>query len=425
MDVALFLGLPVNIRKQVYFHLGGQFADLGPDILQGLYFTDVIKLPAEYYQPSRYQQRLRRRLYPIFEPYLGIFDYMPSLVNRWLEYALWLRYDCIVLDCMRLNHLYEGELIGPINLVYLDGRVRLSFFDKNYMLWNWYTYKEYARWIDNENDQIELTYLKLNLENLRYDLVAKILSSMQRDKVLDFINQIQFEQEDEDEEPISFDEQDDFETSSYRIRDPAVIRVVQTMDLMKGLKRLAFRGDRLYEGMVNFHGVRDNPGKTINYMVKKKIFHLQILQVGSLCKTGVADFTRWENLRELKLVQVGEVDFNKMLLPSNCRLLTICGAQVLYWWDIVDQIEHMASDRYTTKMRGSMRYHTLDEKSMDVETLFQCRIIVKDCLQNLNFIKLQDIYEIKGRKFVVPRSLFYNKRILMSGKIGADQLIIV
>ncbi|CAR29203.1 ZYRO0G03102p [Zygosaccharomyces rouxii] len=425
MDVAFFLGLPIDIRKQVYFHLDGQFVDLGPDIVQGLYFADVIKLPAEPYKPSRHQQLLRKRLYSIFEPYLNIFDYVPSLVDRWLEYSLWLRYDCIVLDCMRLNHLYEGELIGPINLIYLDGRVRVSFFDKNYMLWNWYTYREYAKWIDDENDQIELTYLKLNLEYLRYDLVARILHDMQRDKVLDFVNQIQFEQEDEDDEPIEIDDQDDFETASYRIKDPTVIKVIQTMDLMKGLQRLIFRGDRLYESLVNFHGVRDNPGKTINYMAKKRIVFLQLLQAGSLCKTGVADFTRWENLRELKLVRVGEIDFNKMLLPPNCRLLTVRGAQTLYWWDVVDRIEQMVGDCYTSEVHGNVCHRTLDPKSMNIETFFQCQIIVKDSFQHLNFIKLQDIYELKGRKIVVPRSLFYNKRILMSGEIGADQIIIV
>lgn len=425
MDVALFLGLPIDIRKQVYFHLDGQFVNLGPDIVQELYFADVIKLSAEHYKPKRNQELLRKRLYPIFEPYLGIFDYVPSLVDRWLEYSLWLRYDCIVLDCMRLNHLYEGELIGPVNFIYLDGRVRLSFFDKHYILWNWYTYKEYARWIDNENNQIELTYLKLNLEYLKYDFVSKILQNMKRDNVLDLINQIQFEQEDEDENPIEFDDQEDFETASYRVENPSVIKVVQTMDLMKGVQRLFFRGDRLYESLVNFHGVRDNPGKTINYMVKKRILFLELLQIESLCKTGIADFSRWENLRELKLVRVGEIDLNKMLLPPSCRILTMCGIQTLYWWYIVDQIEQMMGSCYTKKVYGNVYHRVLDSSLIDIETLFRCQIMVKECFQHLNYIKLQDIYEIKGRKLVLPRSLFYEKRILMRGTIGVNQIIIV
>lgn len=425
MDVALFLGLPINIRKLVYFHLDGKFVDLGPDISQNLYFTNVIKLPAERYEPSKYQERLRRRSYRIFEPYLSLFDYSLSLVDEWLEYSLWLRYDCIILDCMRLNHLYGGELIGPINLIYLDGRVRLAYFDKNYMLWNWYTYGEYARWIDEENDQIDLSYLKLNLEYLSHDLMIRILREMQRDQLLDFINQIQFEQEDQEDDPKKFDNQDDFETASYRIKDPTVTQVIQSIESMKGLRSLIFRGDQLYEGLVNFHGFRDNPGKTINYIAKRRILYMQILQTESLSKTGLADFTRWENLRELALVGVHEIDLNKTLLPPNCRLLTIRGVQMLHWWDVVDSIEQRIGKCYTTQVRYNVSHRILDPQSIETETFSQCQIIVKENFQHLNFMKLQDIYEIKGRKIVVPRSLFYNKRILLTGKKGFDQIIIV
>lgn len=426
MDAVQFLALPIDIRKLVYFHLNGQFCNVGPETTRELYFSDVFVLPAKEYTPNERQRRLRKRLYKVFENYLGLFDYEPALIDTWLEYSLWLRYDCIVLDCLRLNHLFEGNLIGPVDLIYLDGRVRLAYFDKNFMLWSCYTFSEYARWIEDENDQTEITYLRLNLEYLRFAQVDKILKNLRRDYLLDFVSQIRFEQEDNDEYMESQEDSDeDFETASYRVRDPATIRVIQSIETMRGLRRLSVRGTYLYECLVNFHGVRDNPGNTINYIVKKRITCIELLQAGSVCRTGVADFTRWENLRELKLIRVGEVDLNKTLLPHNCRLVTILGASQLRWWDVVDKVEEVVGDRFDIKnINKTCTMKSINKSLMDAEEVMQCQTIVKACFRPINYMKLHDIYSLVGDKLVVPGALFYNKRILL-GKHVAKEIIVV
>lgn len=429
MDVSLFFGLPIDIRRQVYYHLDGNFCKIAPAPVQHLYIDEVIQLSPKTEARSKRQELLFKRYYELFSPYLNIFDYSPSLFDQWLEYSLWLRYDAIVLDCMRINHSYGGSLIGHLDWIYLDDRPRLAYF-KNCMLMVWYTLREYARWIikeeidDEEADNLNL--FGLNLEYLNLDMVKKILNSMKFNDYVMLLSEVFFDQEDEDESDLGEDKMD-IDEMSYPMNDLKGIEVIKDLDTMKNLAKISVRGAPLFEALINFHGVRDNPGKTISYMVKKRIMQLELWQISDPSKTGLADFTRWENLRDLRLIKVRSVDLNKFVLPKLCQILILKQVTVMRWWDVESKINELIEGKTTiTKLDDFTNERRLDQKTMDPSEIMQCRSIVWQSLKNLNFLKLQNVSEIYGGKIVVPNALYNNRRIqIFPSTSMVNEIIIV
>lgn len=424
MDVVLYLGLPIDIRKQIYYHLDGNFCGTVPTSVEQLYCGSFVQLTSSKYKRNDRQRLLAKRLYHLFSPFIEIFDYSPSLIDEWLDYSLWLRYDCIVLDCMRLNHTYGGSLIGPIDWIYLDGRLRLAYF-KNCMLQVWYSFQEFTRWIVDEGGEECMDYLRLNLEYFKCTPVEKMLNSLKQNELYLFLNQIFFDQESDGETEDEILD-NNAEAISYQLTNLPTIRVVNNMEAMKKLDKISVRGDHLYQTLINFHGVRDNPGKIINYLVKRRILRIELLQIDDLTKPSLSDLTRWENLRALYLGNVAKIDLNKLVLPYKCQSLTIKDATTVTWWNLETNLEDMTKYAFITKRLNSYTMmKTIDRRSMDPDILGQLQALVWRSLKPLNFVKLQCVHEIPGGRIVVPKALYDNKRILIYPMTDAIQEIII
>lgn len=425
MNVILFLELPIDIRKEVYYHLDGNFCGIGSTSVEQLYCSNFVQLPSSKYKKNERQRLLGKRLYHLFSPFIGIFDYSPSLIDEWLDYSLWLRYDCIVLDCMRLNHTYGGSLIGPMDWVYLDNRLRLAYF-KNCMLQVWYTFREYTRWIvDEEGEEESINYLRLNLEYFKCTPVEKISTLLKRNEIFLFLNHILFDQESDGETEDQIIDNNG-EEMSYQLTNMPIIKVVNNMEAMKKLDKISVRGAHLYQSLINFHGVRDNPGKTINYLVKKRILHIELLQIDDLTRSSLSDLTRWENLRELCLGNIEEIDLNRLVLPNSCQNITIKNASRVIWWKLEIDLEDMTKYTFTTKkLNIYTTAKAIDRQSVDPDIFGQLQALVWRTLKPLNFIKLQCVHEIPGGRIVIPKTLYDNKRFLIYPMTNAIQEIII
>ncbi|QLQ78146.1 hypothetical protein HG537_0A03930 [Torulaspora globosa] len=428
MDVGLFLALPVDIRVRVYYHLDGNFNSVTPDPIEQLYCDKIIKLaPQAQEDRNSGQKLLRKKLYGIFARYLNIFDYSPLLIDRWLEYALWLRYDSIVLDCMRLNHAYGGALIGQMDWIYLDGRLRLGYF-KNCMLVVWYTLREYARWIIREETQEEdldgISFFRLNVEYSSLDLLKRIFNSMRNNDLFLLLSEVFLEEDGETDLPALVD--DDNDQIAYPIEDLKVIELLGKIELMKNLNKISVRGDRLFEALINFHGVRDNPGRTISYMVRKRIMRLELWQLNEPARSGLADFTKWENLRELRFVNINTIDLNKLVIPNVCKMILLDRVSEVVWWDLETKISSVIEgSTITRKLNGTTKLRFLDRNSLKSDNLGQCQSIVWQAFKHLNFLKLQNVTKVRGGKIVIPCALYNNKRILVFPTTSCINEIIV
>lgn len=195
---------------------------------------------------------LQSRLFNLFNlknfNYLDTFNDDLDLLKEWLTLTRWLRFDCIVLDYLRINHLNDGILCKSLDWIILnDDSLQLAFFtnivhqennkpnddnnfhddlfqidnilsddatSSNILLQVWYTYEEFQKWIIQYNtvsdfnsqytngmdriydvdnsDMDSIIYTCVNLEILPLPLVRKLLQEMKNKQYLDLIYNILF-----------------------------------------------------------------------------------------------------------------------------------------------------------------------------------------------------------------------------------------
>ncbi|EJS42384.1 ctf13p [Saccharomyces arboricola H-6] len=455
-----FLDLPIDIRKEVYFHLDGDFCGAHPCPIDVLYSSNTVELPGTPgYKRSKRSKKLLKYMYPVFASHLSIFEYSPPLIEEWLEYAFWLRYDCLVLDCLKVNHLYDGSLIGALEWTYLDNELRLAYFNKASMLEVWYTFKEYKKWVIEsaacyEFDSNYVSNIKFDIENLTPQTVYKCLSVLEKKDLLSTLRELQFGQ---DEEVREEDDDDEAGSDQYAKSKSTVIRkkrasprsshpdadrvkgkqkqltnmsvtsTIKMMELMKSLRKITVRGEKLYELLINFHGFRDNPGKTISYIVKRRINEIQLSRMEQISRTGLADFTRWDNLQAVILSRIAYVDLNNIVFPKNFKSLTMKRVDKIKWWNIEESIlKELKLDkkifrklyiredksRFTKFLNlCQTKIKELDKSEIDQIKYFRCQALVWHSFGTLNHIKLQNISEVRNNNIIVPRALFDSKRV--------------
>ncbi|QHS75366.1 Ctf13p [Saccharomyces paradoxus] len=457
-----FLELPIDIRKEVYFHLNGNFCGAHPYPIDILYKSNDVELPGKPgYKRSKRSKKLLRYMYPVFASYLNIFEYSPQLIEKWLEYAFWLRYDCLVLDCLRVNHLYDGTLIGAFEWTYLDNELRLAYFNKASMLEVWYTFKEYKMWVIDSAAYSELglpnvNNIQFNIDNLTPQIVGKCLSILEQKDLFTTIREIQFGQDEEvgEERDLDDSEADSDENASSsstlknkkrsvskksysdnsnveakqnQLTSTSVIRTIRCMESMKSLRKIAVGGEKLYELLINFHGFRDNPGKTISYIVKRRINEIRLSRMDRISRTGLADFTRWDNLQTLVLSRIAYIDLNGIVFPKNFKSLTIKHVRKIRWWNIEENIlKELKVNKKTFKSLyikeddskftnffnlRQTRIKQLDKSEINQITCLRCQALVWLSFRALNHIKLQSISEVFNNSIIVPRALFDSKRV--------------
>ena len=198
------------------------------------------------------------------------------------------------------------------------------------------------------------------------------------------------------------------------------------MESMKSLRKITVRGEKLYELLINFHGFRDNPGKTISYIVKRRINEIRLSRMNQISRTGLADFTRWDNLQKLVLSRVAYIDLNSIVFPKNFKSLTMKRVSKIKWWNIEENIlKELKVDKRTFKslyikeddskftkffnLRHT-RIKELDKSEINQITYLRCQAIVWLSFRTLNHIKLQNVSEVFNN-IIVPRALFDSKRV--------------
>lgn len=447
MDTTRFLGLPLDIRTHVYYMIDGSFTDLIPGTLQAFYM-DIPSQSDNEIVITAYQKRLLKKLYPIFTTYLGMFEYNADLVYKWLEYAMWLRYDALVLDCLRVNHAYEGQLLGSFDWIFLSEKLRLGYFNAQTLLLQfWYTRHEYFKWVV-EADNIgeynpETPYLRLSMDILKPPLINFTLDLLEKKKLLQSIYEVWLDQEEEEEEDVSEDDLSsssisDFDSNSgtevgYRplkrrkhtkdkkgkltsneikakLHRGSVMTVMNKLKSMKNLKKLYVRGDFLYDTLINSHGPREKPGQSINYLVKRRINIIELHQINNLTNNGITDFTKWDNLRSLLIKNVKLIDLNAFILPEKCSTLIIKNVQHLKWWNVELILKQMSLSpgEIFEKIPNS---HTVElRSSINDEIKYTVRKMLWDTFNRLDKVILYRVSKIDGPIYV-PQSLYNNARI--------------
>lgn len=472
MDASLFLELPCDIRKEIYYHLNGSFTHLEPSSISDLYDINSIGLVQNKKQKTEHERQLITKLYTIFAPFVDIFEYNPDILLEWLKYSLWLRYDAIVLDCLRLNHAYEGFLIGPMDWIYLDTRLSLGYFNKNGLLQVWYSKKEFNQWIIEPESIGEYdpdpTYLKFSMEYLKPSYISKCLEIFEKKKMLNNIYQVEFEDINEnnlaripsqlddsntiinDTVDITSDSsilvdssvaEDNDDSSSHetknrkrkragspeialKLNDNSVIEIVAQLKKMKNIKKIGIRGDILFDNLINSHGIRDRRDTTINYLVKRRIQEIDIVQVSDFTKYGFSDYSKWDNLQKLSLINIGYCDMNMMVLPKYCQSLIFKNIGKLRWFNISDSVVNIEinndklsnvcilNDNDTCNGVNCNHLKIYKFKESTIKSRLYLNKLWK-IFGSLNYIRLENISEIIGAQIIVPNNLYVNHRILL------------
>ena len=457
MDIQDFLKLPYNIRTQVYFHLNGTFTNIQPPAIADLYDSKSIDLFDATKKKTVVERNYLDKLYPTFAPFIDIFEYNPEIVLQWLKYSLWLRYDAIVLDCLRLNHSYEGSLIGWLDWLDLRSDLNLAYFNSKGVLQTWYSQLEYSNWIIAREpldiSELEVSYLRLNMEYIRPSRISRVLESFEKKKLLNDIYEVRFETEADNPHnydsiiPINAEEQaelqitdttdtnqgllsfdnaadasdDDDESRKKRkkkssspdnglvLYDAGVSEVIGYLKKMKKLMKLSTRGDVLYDSLINGHGLRDRRNNAINYLVKRKIQDITLTRLTDLTNYGFSDLTKWDNLRKLSLINVSKCDMNMVILPKSCQTLQLRNIANLTWFNICeDDVGDMAISS-TIDERSEISY-SVSHLKHDARKYYQHRAKLWKILGSLNRITISHVEEITN-KVVIPKTLYDDYRI--------------
>lgn len=451
MDVVKFLELPVDIRKEVYYHLSYNFGNVNPQASEKLYTSDNVQLVDIKKEKRGNDKSVLRVFRSIFKPYFFMFDHTPSILERWVEYSLWLRYDSITLDCLRLNHTYQGELLGPLDWIYLDKKLRISYFDTNGMLQVWYTSKEFNRWIINGNPYSDsndaLGYFRFSFEYISAKDIGRSINVFKKKDNFQDISQILFDEEDNEEDDLKLLSNEDedntkilYQDKIYKnqLADPTLTDVIKVLDNMKNLRKLYVRNDTLYQTLINLQGARDNPGRTISHTCRKRINEIDIRRVHNITSTKSAVFSKWNNLRKLTLNHIGNIDFNKIILPPSCKELVVNHSTSVKWWDIKDQITMLfPKDQrrnlwiayHNRKNKGpksrNINYYKLNKGILDPDAVLRAKVMMKEKFKPLNYIKLQNILDMVDSYVIVPSNIFFTNRIKIFSSESITDVYIV
>lgn len=448
-DAGTFLQLPTDIRKHVYYHLDGSIMSIEPDGYDEIEFLTK--------QERKRRKKLFRYMYPVFKPYMELFKYDSVFIYKWLEIALWLRYDSIVLDCLRLNQLYEGSLIGPIDIITLDGHLQLGLFDKRkHFLQVWYSKKDYQKLVmdqyfayDKYKSDSDCDFIRFNLDILSESMSSATLTHLLRKQYLSFISQLWFGEDEakalkeegisavsdgkdaEKIEPMSDNNVDDNKNVRGRKRrkftssiadnnkttlSPHIQMVVNNMKSMKNLKIVSCRGNRMFKHLINGHGLTNRNVKSIPSTIKKKIPQLELYQINEISRGNVVDVTLWENLKSVTLNNIEKVDLNMLILPPSCVSLTIKHVNKCTWWSFKSNIDRICGDEFQSvdisDGNNSLHLDIIDEEKMRPELIYQCQQVFWKNLPELTEIMFYNVLNfVNDDPIFVPRALYTNKRI--------------
>ncbi|CCK70508.1 Ctf13p KNAG_0E02480 [Huiozyma naganishii CBS 8797] len=493
MDIVHFLELPVDIRSAVYYHLDGQFTNVKPDDPDLL--SNVFKAMKSTGDLSLDKKRLLRKLYPRYKPYLEMFEYDPELIVTWLQYSSWLRYDAVILDCLRLNHSLDAGIMGPFDWIYMgEDTLKIGYFQRTgFLLQVWYSKLEYTRWIVESEKTVgeynpEIEYLRFNMDYISPTMRKGIMSLLHKKNEYSSIYEVWFGDDsnssDQLEEKFSLmDDADanlgnressaDGPTRSSLIFDdvadtpnppkrrkrgrppknnvpvislkkempkttPLMKEIIKRTLPMKNLRKITSRGYNFYEVLINGHGVKERSGSCLNYLVRRRILLLELLQVPDLSKTCVPDFSKWDNLETLVLNNIGCVRLEEIILPPKCSTISVKNCPQVIWWDMKSELNNVIKslDRLLTKVcpdtmgrcsateckhDGTFKRITTDNPGL----LYQARKVFWDRVPFITRLNFENIASFNKTTIVLPRTLYFDHRAKFFTCRGIEEVILL
>ncbi|SCU92322.1 LAFA_0F09516g1_1 [Lachancea sp. 'fantastica'] len=396
-DAFEFLQQPITLRKCVYWHLNSQLIDLKPPATHELFtstFTSKKKTSRKSKSLRGLQKKLRR--------FVELYSYMPEFVDSWLEYMTYLRFDCIVLDYLRVNRELESQLT-QLHWIFISGELKLGLFSPDGLLQFWCSLEEYQTLIDND---LNLSTV-LDLEHINEKELKALDAQLESMERKDWVHQVKFYHDEE------------------TVEKSQILALIGMLDSLKSLQTIAVTNESMFERVVNFHGFRDHPGHTIGYAVKRRVATLELSRCGSLgLGKAVANLSRWEAVGKVTFAFLEELDMNQVILPPRCVWLRFYKIKKLKWW---------SAEELRSRLPGScLRSDTLDQileagikniaKHMDSSELYKCKALLWDILRHIHRVQLIDVRDIEPVP-ILPMCLYNSGQVQCSGTSKADQVI--
>ncbi|SCV01526.1 LAME_0G16798g1_1 [Lachancea meyersii CBS 8951] len=399
-DPLLFLTLPVTLRKCVYWHLDGQLTRLRLPSSYEL-FTDTMTESRKTARRKRQAFKLRKKL----QKFIELYSYMPDFVNSWLDYMSCLRYDCVVLDYLRVNRELESTLT-QLHWIFIDGCLMLGLFSPEGLLQHWCSLEEYKDLVDNDLNLATV----VNMEHLNGEELRQLNTQLEKLEVKDLVRQVTFYQDEEIPETAG-------------VRD-----LISMLESLKGLQTLAVTSNSMFERLVNFHGFRDYPGHTLGYAVRKRVAELEISRCGVLGgPQSLANLERWEAVGKVTFSFLEALDLNQVVLPPHCVWLRLQNVKRLRWWDL-QALRTILPSRLL--LSGSIN-ETLDHSEawskpvvevLDASELHTCKALLWETLRHLHRIQLIDVMEIEPVA-ILPLCLYNSGQIQCSGTTDLKRVL--
>lgn len=156
-------------------------------------------------------------------------------------------------------------------------------------------------------------------------------------------------------------------------------------------------------------------------------------QVLNPSETGLADLTKWVNLRVISINDCGFIDLNKLILPSKAISLSLSNIRELRWWEFeMDsaiqaqfQQNKLLPYRPLFDLCEAGIHYTLDKKSISLVELKKFQTTIWKKLQALNWIKINNVAMISNKFIVIPKTLYESKRTVIFSTTVHSNIVVI
>lgn len=387
-DTSLFLSLPIDIRYAVYVYLKDEIQRVKPPVKAEVFG----KLPhCDKVECTEAIKTITNR----YSKYIQIYDYIPNFVQNWCRDFELLKFDPITLDRLRTDIQYNNQLFRT-EWIFSQNGIELGIYnqDGQYLQLS-YSLKQYLDLIYDEEEGFSF-----GINVCATNDVLKICEELKSRWLFDTVTY------------VSFLNCWDFE--SKNVQD-----IISSLEAFTNLRAIAVEGQDMFENLINVHGFRDNPGKTIGYNVRQRTLELQLLNVRSLGYKKFTELTRWESLMRVVVDGCELIDLNHLILPLSCKALILKNIKYIIWWD--------QSKTYQSIKSEWIANGALDKSKLDADDEAKWASIsidVADSFGPITFLKLENVRRIKG-KLLIPRKLWNDERIKIPSKCKTDYILLV
>lgn len=388
-DTSLFLSLPIDIRQLVYEQLEDVIQTIRPPVKSEIFG------PLPHYTTIDYDESVKKK----YLHYIGIYDYIPNFIEHWCHDFEVLKYDSVTLDRLKLSIQYD-EARFCMEWILVNDQLELGIFtaDEQFLQLS-YSARDYFELIhpDQLNDVCDLKF-GINVSEL--NCVTRLCKKIQSEWLLDTVSFVSF-------------------VNCWDLDSPNVSGIISSMEMFSNVRMLKVESQTMFEKLINFHGVRENPGRTITYNVRQHITELRLFNIREMGYKTIIDLSKWEQLVILDVNGCDLIDLNKFLMPKTCKRLRFQNVKYLIWWD---QSEAGNLINIEWIKEGRLDKSKIHEQEEDLWAKVYSKAI--SSFGSINYLELKNIRRIKGI-LILPNRLISEERIKILGKTKTDAVIII